>query len=296
MCASSAPNIYLEERQLGRIWQVASTESTVKCYIANKIYKILSILIILALLISSNPTMTVRATTGKEIKTENLEDTKSNIYLENIPIIERDAYNANMGDSFVYPLGKHQWTRGNVGIDGNTYSHGIEVWVARWNFKKEKSWTYATFDLDKQYSKLSGSALLIKSYNVTDFDTTLYFYGDGQLIQSYRMTPQTMPFDIVLDVFGVDNLKIYAEDNDGFQGGTSFGLTDMILTKSDDSDKEKEESNSEIDVPLQNGVEYRSKENLYHWLSEWSTFHPVGNSPCKASGFCYRSMLWPARF
>lgn len=152
------------------------------------------------------------------------------IYMEDVPIIEYNAYDGNEGDSFVFPLGKHQWTRGNVGIDGNTYNHGIEAWVARYNYKKEKSWTYAIFDLNKQYTKLSGSALLIDSYNVTDFDTTLYFYGDGQLIQSYRMTPQTLPFDITLDLSGVDNLKIYVEDNDCFQGGTSFGLTEMILS------------------------------------------------------------------
>lgn len=200
--------------------------------------KILSTFIMIALLISSNQTMTVMAMVEGNFKVESFKTSeKNNIYLENMPIIESSAYDGNEGDSFVYPLGKHQWSRGNIGIDGNTYSHGIEVWVARWNYTKEKSWTYAAFDLDKQYTKLSGRALLINSYNVTDFDTTLYFYGDGQLIQSYRMTPQTMPFNITLDVFGVDNLKIYAEDNDYFQGGTSFGLTEMVLTKTDSSDK-----------------------------------------------------------
>ena len=199
--------------------------------------KILSTLIMIALLISSNQTMAVMAMVEGNIKVGSFKASeKNNIYLENISIIESGAYDGNEGDSFVYPLGKHQWSRGNIGIDGNTYSHGIEVWVARWNYTKEKSWTYATFDLDKQYAKLSGRALLINSYNVTDFDTTLYFYGDGQLIQSYRMTPQTIPFNITLDVFGVDNLKIYAEDNDYFQGGTSFGLTEMVLTKTDSSD------------------------------------------------------------
>jgi len=160
---------------------------------------------------------------------------KTNVYLENMPIIDYGAYKGNEGDSFVYPLGKHQWTRGNVGIDGNTYEHGIEAWVARWNNIKEMSWTYATFNLNKQYARLSGRALLIKSANVTNFDTTLDFYGDEKLIRTYHMTPQTMPFDIKLDVSGIDNLKVYVKDNNAAYSGTSFGLTEMILAKSEDS-------------------------------------------------------------
>ncbi len=196
-----------------------------------KMKRQLALLVIVALLIGLLPMGNVMVSKAASPETKE----KDSVYLENIPIIESGEYDGNEGDSFVYPIGSHQYTRGNVGVDGNTYSHGIEVWVARWNYTKEKSWTYATFDLDKRYTKLSGRALLIDSYNVTDFDTTLYFYGDGQLIQSYQMTPQTMPFDITLDVIGIDNLKIYAEDNGYFQGGTSFGLTEMALTKSDDS-------------------------------------------------------------
>lgn len=209
-----------------------------------KMKRQLALLVIMALLIGLLPMGNVVVSKAASPETKE----KDSVYLENIPIIEYGEYDGNEGDSFVYPIGSHQYTRGNVGVDGNTYSHGIEVWVARWNYTKEKSWTYATFDLDKRYTKLSGRALLIDSYNVTDFDTTLYFYGDGQLIQSYQMTPQTMPFDITLDVLGIDNLKIYAEDNGYFQGGTSFGLTEMALTKSGDSDNINDKE------PIQKGL------------------------------------------
>lgn len=209
-----------------------------------KMKRQLALLVIVALLIGLLPMGNVMVSKAASPETKE----KESVYLENIPIIECGGYDGNEGDSFVYPIGSHQYTRGNVGVDGNTYSHGIEVWVARWNYTKDKSWTYATFDLDKRYTKLSGRALLIDSYNVTDFDTTLYFYGDGQLIQSYQMTPQTMPFDITLDVVGIDNLKIYAEDNGYFQGGTSFGLTEMALTKLGDSD------NIDDKEPIQKGL------------------------------------------
>lgn len=209
-----------------------------------KMKRQLALLVIVALLIGLLPMGNVTVSEAASPETKE----KDSVYLEDIPIIECGEYDGNEGDSFVYPIGSHQYTRGNVGVDGNTYSHGIEVWVARWNYTKEKSWTYATFDLDKRYTKLSGRALLIDSYNVTDFDTTLYFYGDGQLIQSYQMTPQTMPFDITLDVLGIDNLKIYAEDNGYFQGGTSFGLTEMALTKSGDSDNINDKE------PIQKGL------------------------------------------
>lgn len=152
------------------------------------------------------------------------------VYLENLPIIEKGQYDKNEGDSFVYPIGKHKYTRGNVGINGVRYLHGIEVWVARWNYTPEQSWTYSTFKLGKKYTQISGTALLIDSYNVTNFDTTLYFYGDNKLLRSYRMLPSNMPFKITLNVTGVDKLKIYAKDNGYFAGGTSFGLTNMVMS------------------------------------------------------------------
>lgn len=83
--------------------------------------KIISILIMVALLISFNQSMTAMAIAENDIKVANLQTSeKSNTYLEYIPIIESGAYDGNEGDSFVYPLGKHQWTRGRIGIDGNT--------------------------------------------------------------------------------------------------------------------------------------------------------------------------------
>ena len=82
---------------------------------------------------------------------------------------------------------------------------------------------------------MSGKGVLIKSYNTTNFDTTLEFIGDGKLIKSYHLTPDSIPFDIDVNVSGVKQLKVYAYDNKAVSGGTSFGLTGMVLTKKADN-------------------------------------------------------------
>ena len=147
-------------------------------------------------------------------------------YLEELEIIQRGQYDENMGDSFVLPLGSRN---GYIDINGNEYKHGIECWIARWNFTEEQSWAYSTFKLDGNYSKIDGKCVLIQSYNTSNFDTTLEFYGDDKLIASYHLTPDTIPFDISLDVTDVKNLTVYLADNGAVEGGTAFGLIDMSL-------------------------------------------------------------------
>lgn len=91
------------------------------------------------------------------------------------------------------------------------------------------SWAYSTFALNKSYSKIKGKCILINSYNVDNFDTTLEVYKDGTLYKSYHLTPESIPFDIDWDVSQTDKLKISLYDNQYKCGGTSFGLVDMEL-------------------------------------------------------------------
>ncbi len=160
---------------------------------------------------------------------ENLNPSGATKYLDEIEIIDADMYTGNEGDSFVYPIGQHQFSRGNTTTDNISYEHGIEGWVARWNYKAEASWAYSTFNLGKNFNTLTGQCKLIQSYNTTDFDTTLEIWGDNRLLQSYHLTPETIPFDINLNVSNCDNLKVYFYDNISKCGGTSFGLIDMKL-------------------------------------------------------------------
>lgn len=150
-------------------------------------------------------------------------------YLEDLPIIEKDQYMGNEGDSFVDVIGKNAFTRGNTDINGNSYEHGIEAWIARWNYDAELSWAYSVFELGGQYDILTGTVVLIDSFNTTNFNSTLEIYGDDKLLLSYELSPESIPFNMEVNVSGVNRLKIYVYDNVAAEGGTSFGLTDMYL-------------------------------------------------------------------
>ena len=156
-------------------------------------------------------------------------DQKACHYLDELPIVDSDRYTGNEGDSFVYPIGKHQYSRGNTDINNNSYTHGIECWIARWNYKKESSWAYSVFDLNKSYNSIDGKCVIIKSANTDNFDISLDFYGDNTLIATYTLKPDNIPFDISLNVKNVKLLKIYAHDNVEKERGTSIGLVDMRL-------------------------------------------------------------------
>lgn len=160
------------------------------------------------------------------------DNLKKEVYLDEMSIIESERYTGNEGDSFVYPIGTNQNTRGNICTNGKAYDHGIECWIARWNGEDEISWATATFKLDKKYLNLKGECRLIESYNINDFDTTLEFYSENGIISSYRLTPESIPFYINLDVMDCETLTISLYDNVAKSGGTSFGLVDMVLDSS----------------------------------------------------------------
>lgn len=168
------------------------------------------------------------------------EDIKDTCYLDECPIIESDRYTGNEGDSFVYPIGLHECTRGNICVDSTSYEHGLEGWLARWNYTDESSWAYSVFEIDGKYKRLSGECKLIESYNTTDFNTKLAFWNGDTLIQSYNLTPDTVPFNINLDVTDCKYLKVYFYDTESKSGGTSFGLVDMILSSEEILDENAE--------------------------------------------------------
>lgn len=163
----------------------------------------------------------------------------SHISLEDMPIVAHGAYKGNQGDSTVYNLngqglstydkGEAFNAYGNIGIDGTTYFDGFEVWLARWNFEREESWAYATFDIGGKYKTLTGKTNLIRSYNTTNFDTTVYFYDGETLLASYNLTSTDYIKEINVDVSGVEQLRLLVKDNVAVKGGTSFALYDMFL-------------------------------------------------------------------
>lgn len=170
--------------------------------------------------------------------------------LEDMAIIEHEKYEGNVGDSTIFNLngngltqcddGKTETRNGNVGLNGETFHNGFEVWIARWNYGDNISWASATFDLGGKYNKLTGKTDLIKSYNTDNFDTTVYFYDNDELLASYRLTPDDYQKEIDVDLHNIKSLKLLVKDNIETAGGTSFALYDMYLSNEEKASDEKE--------------------------------------------------------
>lgn len=142
-----------------------------------------------------------------------------------------DRYTGNEGDSFIDVLGTRN---GKKGTDGKTYKNGLEVWLARWNGKAEKSWVKASYNIKGEYSSLTGKIITIdNSYNKSDFDITVEINGDGKLLKKYNIVPSNKAKTVDIDVTGVKSLEIYAYDNREVCGGTSLGLVNFKLSKED---------------------------------------------------------------
>lgn len=173
-----------------------------------------------------------------ETDNDNNDINTENTCITSCEIIDYGRYTGNQGDSCVFHLDKsglpgadNTYCRnGNIGIDGTAYNNGLEVWIARWNFKSEKSFAYATYKLNGIYQKLSGKTGIINSYNTTNFDTTVYFYNGDTLLQKVDLTNSDYAKNFSVDVSDVKELKILVEDNNAVAGGTSFALYDMFLT------------------------------------------------------------------
>lgn len=170
--------------------------------------------------------------------------------LEDMPIIEHEKYEGNEGDSTIFNLDGngltqcddgHTGTRyGNIGLNGEVFNNGFEVWIARWNYGDAISWASATFDLGGRYNRLIGKTDLIKSYNIDNFDTTVYFYDNDKLLASYRLTPNDYQKEIDVDLHNIKELKLLVKDNIETGGGTSFALYDMYLSNEEKTSNEKE--------------------------------------------------------
>lgn len=166
------------------------------------------------------------------------------VYLEDMPITNSARYTGNEGDSFIKKLGTRN---GNIDIHGNAMEHGLEAWIARWNYTREISWAWVEYDLMKQYAFLSGKLTIVSDcYNRSSFNSTIEIIGDGNILYSSLMLPGMDAIPINVDVHGIETLRIYVYDNESAKGGTSFGLWDFGLTYS--SDDYSENSNTSVEV------------------------------------------------
>lgn len=184
-------------------------------------------------------------------------------YLDECPILASDRYTGNEGDSFVYKIGEHKNTRGNVCVNGRSYEHGLEAWLARWNGEAEVSWAYSIFDVGGKFNSLSGECNLIQSYNTSDFNTTLEFWSDDKLLQSFTLLPSALPFSFELNIADCKELKVLLYDNVPKSGGTSFGLFNMALSTN------KTEGYSSYEQPKLNSTQTDTNQ---YWIQFYEGF------------------------
>lgn len=148
--------------------------------------------------------------------------TTSSAYFDELIPINSERYTGNMGDSFIDKIGTRN---SSVDIFENEYSHGLEAWIARWNFRDEMSWVWAEYDLESQYNSLTGTISVIEdSYNTSDFNTTIEITGDDNIIYKKIITPSSDMIYVDIPISGINTLKIYLYDNEYAQGGTSICL------------------------------------------------------------------------
>ena len=89
------------------------------------------------------------------------------VYLEDLKITASDRYAENEGDSFIGPLGTRN---GKTDVYGNEMQHGLEAWIARWNYTAEQSWAWADFALGGKYKTLEGRLTVVgNSHNHSDY-------------------------------------------------------------------------------------------------------------------------------
>jgi len=144
------------------------------------------------------------------------------IWLDELQIADSDRYTGNMGDSFIGKIGTRN---GTVDINGNNYEHGLEAWIARWNYKDESSWAWCTYNLNGNYKSLAGTVSILNgSYNKSRFNTTLEIWGDDTVLYSQNLSSDMSNKDIDLNISGVKILKVSLYDNESSSGGTSFAL------------------------------------------------------------------------
>jgi len=151
------------------------------------------------------------------------------VYFETIQTTGYSRYTGNEGDSDIVAMGQ----RGDTGENGVTYQHGLDVWVARWNYQDEISWVWRDYLLPQGSKALRGTlTVAVDCYNHTDFDTTLEIRGDEKnVLFSQRMTPNvgSVPIDISVD--GFTAVRISARDNVAKSGGTCFLLGDLSVSR-----------------------------------------------------------------
>lgn len=152
------------------------------------------------------------------------------VYLEDVSYTNFARYEGNEKDSFINQID----TRCEPsGLTGTTYSHGLEAWVARWNYGDKPSWVWNEYEINGAFKTLCGVIdISSNTYNKSSYNTTIQIIGDGNVLFEENLTPaSSYPVNVNVDVSNVKSLKISLFDNSETSGGTSFLLGDFRFVK-----------------------------------------------------------------
>ncbi|MBQ7794582.1 MAG: NPCBM/NEW2 domain-containing protein [Clostridia bacterium] len=160
------------------------------------------------------------------------DQTKPDNYLDRIQY--NDFREAGEGDDFAIINGTI------TDYNKNIYTNGLLFFVDWHRELKDdidQSDILVAYPLNSQYNNLKGKIVIPKEYNISTWgqrscnsaSNDVFFYGDGNLLYKATGVTSSMPFNLDIDVKGVNQLtvKIKCANN----SSTHIALTDLALYK-----------------------------------------------------------------
>ena len=128
--------------------------------------------------------------------------------------------------------------------NNNIYTNGLIFARARGpvvSEDKDEAEIIISYPLNNQYSKLTGKIVLPKEYNISTWGegkttvsaTDVWFYGDNKLLYKATNVTAAMPFDVKINIKGINQLtiKIKINENNIYLSDYHCALTDLALYK-----------------------------------------------------------------
>ena len=200
--------------------------------------KFLSLVIAVTCTLTSVPFFSSQI--GKKTQVRADESSKSErVYLEDCKVLTSDRYTGNMGDSYIAPIKDKYDGGGACDLKGNSYTHGLEAWIARWNYKQEKSWASTVLNLTdfhdpyKEELYLHGHLVILESYNTSRFNVSVQFLNyEDKCVGSYSMAASSTGYNpFTIDVTNISFLEIRVKDLQAEMGGTKIGIVNAYFSK-----------------------------------------------------------------
>ncbi len=114
---------------------------------------------------------------------------------------------------------------------GNRYSSGLRGYMAPGDPAKYNIDCFSIWDIGGEYRTLTATGIIRRKDKGSRFEGSYRIYGDGRLLYSRDgIGSMTKPYEIVIDITGVTDLKIemYGNGNAGTSGINSV-LANIML-------------------------------------------------------------------